>query len=348
MNSNSSRKYRPDLASENAVVEVKVSLSAARSLRDALVALAMSLAEKDDLHGYLVLLSPRLSKPFLDAELDGLKAALRPDLAKRLHLVISEGGKIVEGAESIRQDDRVLVEKGIRLEDASRNALPPASKQDEVFLIMLHQWVTGQGPMTSKWLENTVGCNYRTVASAIDRLGPAVSRCSDRSVSLKYFPEQDWGRLLATMKVRSTMRYIDESGQPRSPESLLKRLQMLERHDVGIGGVLGAMRYYEDLDIVGSPRLDLCVHCPNGTVDTEFVSRLDPALKRTRDTHNPAQLALHFIQRKEPMFDHKSDASIWADPVECLLHLYSARLDIQARGFQDFLATRGRELNNSV
>lgn len=346
MSSKTNIRHQPDLVSENAIVEVKSSLSAARGLRDALVALSMSLADAVDVRGYLLLIAPGLSKPFLDAELHGLKAALRPDIAERLHLVIAKGGRIVQGVDEIREDDMELVERGLHLAEASQTTLAPASKQDEVFLVMLHQWVTGQGPMTSKWLEETVGCNYRTVVSAIDRLGPVVNRRSDRSVSLKYFPEQDWGRLLAIMyKARSTMLYTDTSDQPRSQESLLKRLQKMARHDVGVGGVLGAKRYYEDLDIIGAPRLDLCLHCPDGAVDVEFAARLDPALERTRDTHRPARLALHFIRRKDPMFDSQSDGSLWADPVECLLHLYSARLDMQARDFQNFLAMRGRELS---
>ncbi|MBL7077730.1 MAG: hypothetical protein ISS31_09685 [Kiritimatiellae bacterium] len=346
MNSGTSRKQLPDLSNEHAVVEVKTGLTAARGLRDALVSLAMLLADRDDLRGYLLLQNPGLSKPFLESELQDFKATLRSDLVTRLHLVVARELDIVEGATGIHPDDRELVESGLRLEKTSPTKLSPASKQDEVFLVMLHQWVTGQGPMTSKWIEETVGCNYRTVASAVDRLGPAVRRHSDRSVSLKYFPEQDWGRLLATMyRVRSTALYSDASGQPRSPESLLRRLQSLERHDVGIGGVLGAKRYYEDLDIVGTPRLDLCIHCPDGAIDTDFVRRLDPALERTRDTHRPAQLALHFVRRRDPFFDHDSEGGLWADPVECLIELYSARLDVQARSFQEFLASRGRDLS---
>jgi len=348
MNSGTSRKQLPDLSSEHAVVEVKTSLTAARGLRDALVSLAMLLADRVDLRGYLLLHNPGLSKPFLESELQCFKATLRSDLATRLHLVVAKEQDIVRGAAGIHKEDRELVESELRLEKTPPANLSPARKQDEVFLVMLHQWVTGQGPMTSKWIEETVGCNYRTVASAVDRLGPAVRRHSDRSVSLKHFPEQEWGRLLATMyRVRSTALYTDVSGQPRSPEALLRRLQSLERRDVGIGGVLGAKRYYENLDIVGTPRLDLCIHCPTRAINTDFVKRLDPALERTRDTHQPAQLALHFLRRKDPFFDHDSEGVLWADPVECLIELYSARLDMQARSFQELLASRGRDLSGN-
>lgn len=346
MNNYGNLRSTPDLVSENAVVEVKASLTAVRGMRDALISLAIKLLENSR-RGYLLLLDPGLSNSFLEQELGKMKSALRPDLTGRLFLVVAKEGKIVEGASAIPVEDLELLKRAIVAEQKHGAVLASPNKQDEVFLVMLHQWVTGQGPMTSRWLEETVECNYRTVASAIDRLGHAVHRLSDRSVALKYFPEQEWGRLLAVaQKTRSTMLYADASGQPRSPESLLRRLPGLNRPDVAVGGVLGAKQYFDDLDIVGTPRLDLCIHCPGKRVDLDFVQKLDPGLMRTRDTHQPAQVAIHFIRRKEPLFDQKSQELSWADPVECLLELYSARLDPQARSFQDFLSARGKELSD--
>jgi len=343
---NTKAQRQPDLVSSTAAVEVKFSLMAARDLRDALVSLAILLVEKKSLIGYLLLLDPKLSHAFLETELRGFKSALLPNIADRLKLVIAKQGDIVFGEGCILDKDRQLLNKGLNLKKGARTQLPSAGKRDEVFLVMLHQWVTGQGSMTSKWLEETVGCNYRTVSNAIEMLGHVVRRHSDRSVSLKYFPEQDWGRILAVMqKVRSTMLYTDVSGQPRSPESLMKRLNKMGLNDVAVGGVLGAKRYYEDLDIVGTPRLDLCIHCPDGRFDSEFIRKLDPALELTCDLHRPVQVALHFVRRRDSLFESEEGGAIWADPVECLLDLYSARLDLQARSFQDFLAMRGRELN---
>lgn len=347
MNNPIDNNSMPDLVSETAVIEVKVSLSAARGMRDAFISLAIRVLEENDRRGYLLLLDPGLSNSFLEKELSQMKSALRPELAERLFLVVAKEGKIIEGGSPIPAEDLDPLKRAIAAEKKHGTELASPNKQDEVFLVMLHQWVTGQGPMTSRWLEETVDCNYRTVASAIDRLGHAVRRQSDRSVALKYFPEQEWGRLLAVAhRTRSTMLYADASGQPRSPESLLRRLPGLNRQDLAVGGVLGAKRYFDDLDIVGMPRLDLCIHCPSKRIDLEFVQKLDPGLVRTRDTHQPAQLALHFLRRKEPFFDKKSPEFPWADPVECLLELYSARLEPQARSFQEFLSARGKELNS--
>ncbi len=346
MNKNSQQKPEAGLVSESAMVAVKANLTAARGLRDALTCLAITLAEEQQKRGYLLLLDPGLSKAFLEAELRQIKTALRPEIAERLHLLVATGGRLAERAGDMPPDDHQLLLRALNMQEEQRTLLPKPNKQDEVFLLMLHQWVTGQGPMTSKWLEDRVGCLYRTVANAIDRLGHAVHRHSDRSVSLKYFPEQHWGHLLAlAQKTRATMFYADASGQPRSLESLLQRLNRLKRKDVAVGGVLGTKRYYNELDIVGAPRLDLAIHCPGKHVDLSFLQGLDPALERIRDAHRPARLALHFVRRKHAFFDADPDGSQWADPVECLLELYSARLDQQARDFQEFLLSCGRELS---
>ncbi len=340
------RIFIPDAMTDTALVELKKGLSAVRALRDGLVQLAMMLAEQPRKRGYLLLIDPHLSRECLVGEVEGFKAAMRPDVADRLVLVVAKSGKIIQPSVKVPPADFELLRRCIDESLESGVALPRADKQSELFLVILHQWITGRGPMTSRWLEETVGCNYRTVWAAIDRLGHAVQRHSDRSVSLKYFPDQEWGRLLAVaQKTRATMLYADASDQPRSPDSLLRRLKGLNRKDIAVGGVPGAKHYYCDLDIVGTPRLDLCIHCPDNRVNLGFVHALDPALERTRDTHRPARLALHFVRRKDALFDRDQDGTQWADPVECLLELYNARLDQQARGFQDFLSARGRELS---
>ena len=340
---------RLDLVGDHAVVQVKPAISSARSLHHALASLAMDLAERDDLRGYLLLPDPELSQNFIGDELRRFKTALRPDIANRLRAVVSEQGRFVGNVEGIPQADEELLRQGLRKEEDQGTVLPKPSKQDEVFLIMLHQWVTGQSPMTLRWIEDTVGCNYRTVAAAIESLGHAVLRGSDRSVSLKHFPEPEWGRYLARAhRTRSTMHFADASDQPRSPESLLRRLRALAPKHVAVGGVPGARRYHPEMDLIGTPRLDLCVHAPGRRVDLGFVRQLDPALERTRDPHRPARLALHFLRRKNPLFDRDENGSRWADPVECLCELVQARLDAQARDFQEVLVEQGRGRHDSA
>jgi len=336
---------RPDAITATAVVEIKYRLSAVRMLRDGLVQLATMLADRPDKSGYLLLIDPRLSQNCLTVETEKFKAAMRPDLANRLHLVVAKDGEILLQTSPLPTTDLRNIRRMINQSVDSGFKLPTPDKQEEVFLVILHQWITGQGPMTSRWLENKVGCNYRTVSAAIERLGLAIKRRSDRRVELKYFPERNWRQFLAIAhKVRSSIFYADASDQPHSPESLLLRLRKFDRKDIAVGGVIGAKRHFPNLDIVGVPRLDLCVHAPGACTDLEFIHQLDPALERTRDLHRPARLALHFVRRKESLFDRESDGSLWPDPIECLLELFLGRLDQQAVAYEEFLVSRARNL----
>lgn len=137
-------------------------------------------------------------------------------------------------------------------------------------------------------------------------------------------------------------------GQPRSPQSLLRRLATLNRSDLAIGGIEGARHYKPDIDLIGLPRLDLLLHCPKGRIDWSFIERLDPALEESGERDAPATLVVHVLRRKESFFAPDDNIKMsamprrlqWADPVECLLDLHEARLESQAKEMLDFLEQR--------
>ena len=180
--------------------------------------------------------------------------------------------------------------------------------------------VRSSGPLTSTWLAEAVGCSYRTVAAATESLGPAITRTRDRRVELAYFPHDAWRDLVVTNRAaRSTRLYTDHSGQPRSPGYLAQKVQQLKRADVAIGGVLGALQYCPALDIVGAPRLDVCIHAPEPCVDPLPIEQLDPGLVDSTDPRAPARLAVHFLRRRTNFFADAGTGERWADPVQRLL-----------------------------
>jgi hypothetical protein len=186
----------------------------------------------------------------------------------------------------------------------------------------------------------TVGCSYPTVASVLRRLGNSVRRFSDRRIQLWGFPSEEWRRVVANLdRVHPTLHYADRSGQRRSSESLLRRALGLDRGDIAVGGVLAARHYYPELDLRGTPRLDITLHSPDGSADLSFVEQLDPALERTDKEDEPAALAVHVLRRAASFFEPGGDGLPWADPVESLLGMHDARLELQAREFLDFLVT---------
>lgn len=126
-------------------------------------------------------------------------------------------------------------------------------------------------------------------------------------------------------------------GQPRSADLHLRRLEKLNPPGLAIGGVLGAKHYFPDLDLAGTPRLDLSLHSPGRQLNLEFIEQLDPALKRVEDPLAPANVVMHAVRHADPLFAGREGGLAWADPLECLFDLYEARLDQQAAQFLEAL-----------
>ena len=157
------------------------------------------------------------------------------------------------------------------------------------------------------------------------------------------FPREAWARLILERDpVRETIMFWPSGEMPRTPASLLERFYKLPKGEmgtVGIGGVDGALFYAPDLDLIGLPRVDFTVHCPDGVPDLGFVRRLDPALAPVEDPMGACSLVIHLLRRPQNYFHDR-----FADPAECLLDLQEMRLENQARQFlRSFAATKGED-----
>jgi len=338
--------YQPDAIIGNTLVQVKRGTDAVNAVRTGLMHLAYALADHGrEVEGLLVLVDPKITTQRLAEEQRYAERTLNPKVAGRLRVITYRDGKFHDlppGFEpAVRQELERVIEKEL---ERGGTSIPSTRIYYELLRILIHQWLQNNGPMTADWLARTAGCSYPTVAKALDQLGHAIKKHSDRRFELDYFPRDEWARLVAVSdRARGTRRYADRSGQPRSPESMLHRVQQFDQPNVAIGGVFGAKHYYPDLDLVGSPRLDLSIHCPGRHADLSFVERLDPALKKTEDTREPAILVLHFVRRDTSLFEPRPEGLLWADPVECLLDLHEMRLESQAREFlNSFPPARGK------
>lgn len=327
---------------ENLWIEVKNELSAARSLRNSLLDLAYKLTDNEK-EAALLLVNPKMTKLRIKGELIRIKETFRPNIIERLNIIIYENGKYNSLVKPISHDIELTLKRllpqwkkknGIRLNSIDFYF--------ELLKILIHQWINNKGPMTSDLLaKEAAGCSYPTIANILKRLGNHIKRYSDRKIELRHFPSDEWKKLLVMSdKVRSTINFTDISGQPRLPDSLLRRLRKLKRKDIAVGGVYGAVYHYPKLNIAGNPRLDLSIHCQDKEFDLDFIESLDPALEITETSGDPVHIAIHFIRRKMTFFTAESNEIIWADPVECLLDLHEARLEPQAKEFFDYLLLR--------
>lgn len=343
MNPRSHRQTRshahPDVDARvgDALIEVKFGVDALRTLRTSLMQVAYPVGEDPATRGYVVLADSSISEERLRHEWDRAAAVLRGDVLHRLTICLQTPDRILGiPNDPDAETQRILAE----VVEAKRSRMHTI-RTDYSFVIqklLLHRWLTNPEPVTSEWLGRTAGCSYPAVARALNSLGSLVERTSDRRVTLRWFPADAFARLAATAdRARSTIRFADQSGQPRSPESHLHRLEKLSPPELAIGGVLGARHYDPELDLVGTPRLDLSLHCPGRNQNLDFIKRLDPALKRVDDPLAPANVVVHAVRHADPLFTPRKGGLAWADPVECLFDLHEARLDQQATQFIETL-----------
>jgi len=320
-------------------IEVIVGMRTARDLRSQL--LDSTYALQGNAQVFLTLLfkcgftPERLAK-----ELAAFRRVVRPALADRVHVVAIDHQQEIEEALSSRVDAHQLQALRNRLLEASTGAAT-ASSQEAVQYLLLRRWLRGLPPIRTADLAVQSGASVPTVLAAIKALADKdVLRTRDRRVALQGFSPDSWQRWLGKSAESPTARYVDRSGSPRTPEKLARTLATLERKDVAIGGVLGALHHYPALDITGAPRLDIVVH---GTphADLSFIEQLDPGLVRDDAAQGHAQVVVHFANRRESHFDIQKGA-VWADVLDCLVHLWKGGLTHQA---QDLMAHLTQQAN---
>lgn len=341
--------FRADAVMDDTVFEVLVETKDARRLRTTLMDLARVVSTSKKIRRViLVLEEPGITQSRLQEEWRGAASVIRPEIFRHLSAVIRQSGKWSGIPGPPAASEVPLLEEILQHELSRRPAGASRSSEAhyEILRVLINRWMLGRGPLSIGSLMEISGASHPTVSRSVERLEHCLTRHSDRSVELRIFPRDEWARLVAVSDdVRATVRFVDRSGQARSPESLLRRLSSLGRQDLAVGGVWGAKHHQPSLDLIGNPRLDLSIHSARKAADLSFVESLDPALeKATRRDESPT-LVIHTIRRAESLFQPAENDLAWADPVECLLDLHEARLESQALGFlKSFPATKGRPL----
>jgi hypothetical protein len=330
----------------NRLIQVRIGVAALRSIRLGLMQLAYALSERRDSTGFLALVDTTVTRKRLQREWQQAAAVLRPELSERITLCILNGGTFIcIPRDPDQKTQRIILES---IEKTRPRRGPRLARADASFFILkiliLH-WLTDGRPTTVQWLAHSSGYSYPTVASVLRGLGSLIERRSDRRIRLRWFPKEEFARLLAVSpRARTTVRYADRSGQARTIEAHLHRLEKLNPRGLAIGGIMGARSYVPDIDLVGVPRLDLSLHSPRQNLDLDFIGKLDPALKRIHDPLEPATVVVHFIRQVDPFFSPREGGLSWADQLECLFDLHEAGLQKQASQFLNALL-RNRSLS---
>ena len=331
--------YLPDARIDDILVDWKHGIHSFRNVRATLLELAYALTvDKTAKGAVILLLDSRITRPRLERELALARGALHPDVAQKIWIILEEEGRYPGLPSRLGRTFEAKLRKAVRLAAPAHRARYP---QYTVLHLLIHQWLLDRGPMTTEWLVRASGSSYPTVAAALQRYEHVIARGSDRKVQLRRFPRDEWAEMVAMSdKYRSTERYADRSGQPRSPESLLGRLARRASPDVAVGGVNAGRFYDPRLDLRGTPRLDLSVAGAGASCE-DLVKSLDPALERLESRSEPASVVVHHTQVKDSLFQQDPKGKLrYADPVETLLDLHEARLEPQASELLQFFVSR--------
>ncbi len=324
------------------VIEVKSGVRGALAIRDGFWRLATEVARLSELRALLILDRPEVGLDRIAEEERHAAAILHPGVGGRIRVVVVQEPELRDLPEDLGPAVRDAVARVISGSERVRRTTPDRGHASLAVLhVLLDRWLRSAGPVHATELMAAVGCSYPTVAAALDEVREDIVRHRDRRVELARWPRQAWSRYLSVQeKVRRTERYVDRSGTPRAVPDLARRLARLDRADIAIGGVLGAVHHVDALDVVGTPTLALTLHDPEGTATSEFVERLDPALARVESAEHAPTLVVHRQRLRRFLASPRAKGQPWADPVECLLDLHEAGLEGLAGQFLEAAGQR--------
>lgn len=314
------------------LIEIKHT-SNARDIRDALLALAYALAREDSRAcGVCVLTRSKLSEQRLHEELARFRAVTRKDFGDRIFLAaLDEHGRF---AGSLPHDVPALAPHLVELAAQPGQKTQRVTRQ-AVKAYLVECWLRGLGPQTGSLIRKFTGASYPTVTAAMNDLRQ-LGALSDGVLPAALLREPGWDvwRRLAEgqLNERETTRFVDPSGQSRTPSALAHRLENMQQthkmsDTVRIGGVLGALVHDPELSISAAPRLDL--HVADG--DMRFMRKLDAALIEVKDPTARAVVVVHTTSQKMPAPTELQRQSRCAPALDCMADLLEMGYQAEAR-----------------
>jgi DNA-binding transcriptional ArsR family regulator len=332
-------------AGPDVLVEIRRT-NTARDVREGLLALAYAVQSTSrPSTGVCVIVDSRLSSKRLTDELDQFRSIARPEVARSIFLVWAKtqrvffiDGELPEHSNMFMQALQAAIHEETAVGSASRVT------RQQVKAVLVERVLSGLPPVTLGELRRVTGTSYQTASAALKELEQLGVVTGDRDGPIPLHGLHP----IALMKLaeehalaRKLVRYTDPTGEGRMPSALANRLLSLRQRGVAgkaaISGVLGATRFFPDLDITAAPRLDVSVY--DG--DIRFMSKLDAGLLAVDDPKRKATVVLH-LQR-----DCRPDEMVAQEPdlaarLDCLADLEQMGLQAEARDFAHQLCEAAR------
>ena len=323
-------------AGPDVLVEIRRTHTA-RDVREGLLALAYAVQlTSQAATGVCVVIDSRLSPKRLADELDRFRSIARPAIAQRIFLVRAETGRafFIDG-ELPEHSDTFMRALQTAIHEETVTITASRVTRQQVKAVLVERSLGGLLPVTLAELRRLTGASYQTASAALRELESLGVVAGERDG-----PIQVHGlRPIALMKLaeehalaRRLVRYADPTSEGRMPSALADRLQALSQKGVvgkaAIAGVLGATRYFPDLDITAAPQLDVSVY--DG--DVRFMSKLDAGLVVVDDPKRKASVVLH-LQRDCRTDELRAQTPYLAARLDCLADLEQMGLQAEAREF---------------
>lgn len=291
-----------------------------RDLRSLMLDAAYALQEHPDaIRAQIALQVCTLSKSTVQREVDQFLATCRPSLARRLQVLDLRLGTNTSTQAMVSND----------AQRALAACKPNKASQEAVIATLLQRHIRLQPGLTIDELVTESGASIPTVYQAIRRYEHCIAPRSqeDKAIRIKTFPRTAWKEWIERSNRLSSVYFIDRSGAPRSATRLAKTLARLQRDDLAIGGLMGAMHHLPALDATAAPHLDILIH---GTPrsDLSFIEQIDPGLKMSKDLREPAHVVVHFVDRPQSLFVRESEHN-WGSLPDCIANMWRARLTHQ-------------------
>lgn len=289
-----------------------------RDLRTLLLEAAYELQAQPDLaDAHVYLFGCTLAKKRVDMEVEQFKSIAHPHIAGRI---------LVHDVRSERQSQQLAMERPQLVSEPTRK--PSTASQEAVVAYLLQRHLKTLPGVSIGTIAAETKASLPTIYKVLKTYEHCIDKDpEDKSLRLRYFAQNDWLYWILRTNQLSSVYFIDRSGSPRSGKRLAKELARLQREDLAIGGLMGALHHLPALDATSSPQLDILVH---GTrrADLSFITEMDPGLERFEGRTEMAHVVVHFIDRPAPLFEYRGGQN-WGSLPDCIANMQKAGLTHQ-------------------
>jgi hypothetical protein len=290
-----------------------------RDLRTLLLDAAYELqAQPDFVDAHVYLFGCTLAKRRVDMEVEQFKSIVQLHIAGRI--LVHHIRAAARQSEQLAMDGPHLVSEPTRK--------PSTASQEAVVAYLLQRQLQSLPGVSISTIAAETKASLPTIYKVLNTYEHCIDKDpEDKTLRLRYFAQNDWLYWIQRTNQLSSVYFIDRSGSPRSTTRLAKELARLQREDLAIGGLMGALHHLPALDATSSPQLDILVHGTRRT-DLSFITEMDPGLERFEGRTEMAHVVVHFIDRPAPLFV-RQEGQNWGALPDCIANMQKAGLTHQ-------------------